>query len=201
MKRIFFLLLFISASSALFSQSQWYYYAEEFYFVKEVPVKDFRGKNFRYEIAVKSNPADTLSKVRIHGINVGKGREEFISSDFNLETRTEQEWTIYTVVGTVDEKAWKLWVYSAVNGNGDFYFDDISFYVETSPGNWKQINLENNSFEARSSNIFDGYYVSRRASKTLTTQISNATYKTGSKSLKVTSRQQQPVSLLTTTQN
>lgn len=199
MKRTLFLLLFICAATAGFSQSQWFYYAEEFYFVKEVPVKEFRGKNFRYEIAVKANPSDTLSKVRVHGINVGKGKEEFITSDFNLETRTEQEWTIYTVVGKVDDNAWKLWFYSAVNGNGDFFFDDISFYVEIAPGTWKQIELQNNSFEAKRPNIFDGYYVSRRASKTLSTQISNSTYKTGSRSLHVQSREQQPVSLLTTT--
>lgn len=200
MKSTLFLLLFICANTASFSQSQWFHFAEEFYFVKEVSVKEYRGKNFRYEIAVKALPSDTLSKTRVHGINVGKGKEEFISSDFKLETRTEQEWTVYTVAGTVDENAWRLWFYTAVNGNGEFYFDDISFYVEESPGRWKQINLANNSFEAKHPNIFNGYYVSRRSSKTLATQISNQTYKTGSRSLKVISKQQQPVALLTSTQ-
>src|SRR5882724_9486142 len=84
-----------------FAQSEWYHYAEDFYFVKEVPVTGFRGKNFRYEIAVRSNPSDSLSKVRIHGIAMGKGQEDFLKSDFSVETRTEQEWTIYTVIGTV----------------------------------------------------------------------------------------------------
>lgn len=179
------------------SQSQWYYYAEEFYFVKEVPVKDYRGMNFRYEIAVRSNPADTLSKVRVHGINVGKGREDFIASDFSIETRQEQAWTIYTIVGKVDEEAFKLWFYTAVNGNGEFYFDDISFYVETEPGRWKQLLLPNSSFESTSKNIFDGYYVSRRNSSTLNTQVSRSVYKSGKTALQVISRKQQPVSLLT----
>jgi len=200
MKRMLLFLLLACAGTSAFSQSQWYYYTEEFYFVKEVPVTAFRGKNFRYEIAVKASPADTLSKVRIHGINVGKGKEDFINSDFVLESRSEQEWTVYTLAGKIDENAFRLWFYSAVNGNGSFYFDDISFYVEMAPGQWKQVALPNYSFESNSKNIFDGYYVSKRASNTTVTQVSNTVYKTGNRSLQVTSKKQQPVSLLTTSQ-
>lgn len=200
MKRILLLILIACATLSGYSQSQWYYYTEEFYFVKEVPVKDFRGKNFRYEIAVKENPADTLSKIRVHGINVGKGDEDFINSDFTVETRKEQEWTIYTIAGAVDEKAGRLWFYTAINGNGSFYFDDISFYIEQEPGQWKQLMLPNTSFESKSSNIFEGYYVSKRNSRTLSTQVSTLVYKTGKRSLQVTSSRQQPVSLLTTVQ-
>lgn len=178
------------------AQSQWYYYAEEFYFVKEVPVKDLCGKNFRYEIAVKSNPSDTLSKVRIHGINVGKGREDFLHTDFDMEVRSEQDWIIYTLVGTIDPQAFKVWFYTAVNGNGDFYFDDISFYVEMAPGQWKQLQLPNNSFETRSNNIFDGYYVSTRGSKNIQIKLTDETVKSGRKALYVSTRKQHPVAML-----
>lgn len=197
MKSIFFLSAIFLFSFGASAQSQWYYYAEEFYFVKEVPVKEWRGKNFRYEIAVKANPADTLSKVRIHCINVGKGKEDFIHTDFTIETRLEQDWQIYTLAGKVDDNAWKTWFYTAVNGNGEYYFDDISFYIEVEPGQWKQVILPNTSFESRSSNIFEGYYVSMRNSKNLTTRLSNTVYKTGSKALYVNSRKQLPVSMLT----
>ena len=200
MKRIYLLSLLACATLSGFSQSQWYYYTEEFYFVKEVPVKEFRGKNFRYEIAVKETPSDTLSKVRVHGINIGKGKEEFINSHFSVESRIEQEWTIYTIVGTVDEQAFRLWFYTAVNGNGNYYFDDIGFYIEMEPGQWKQLVLSNTSFEKQGRNIFDGYYVSKRSSRTLSTQVSNRVFKTGKHSLQVTSSRQQPVSLLTTVQ-
>ena len=200
MKRILLFTLFACTTLSGFSQSQWYYFAEEFYFVKEVPVKEFRGKNFRYEIAVKEAPSDTLSKVRVHGINIGKGKEEYINSDFTVESRKEQEWTIYTIIGAVDEQAFRLWFYTAVNGNGNFYFDDISFYIEKEPGQWKQLALPNTSFESQSRDIFDGYFVSKRGSRTLNTQVSNNVYKTGKHSLEVISTRQRPVSLLTTVQ-
>jgi hypothetical protein len=61
MKRIYlFCILFVSISAS--AQNEWFHYAEEFYFVKEMPVKAIRGKNFRYEIAVKSNRVTPFQK-------------------------------------------------------------------------------------------------------------------------------------------
>ena len=37
------------------------------------------------------------------------------------------------------EEAHKLLFYASVNGNGDFYFDDINFYIEDAPGKWRQL--------------------------------------------------------------
>jgi hypothetical protein len=201
MKKCLLFLIFSCGILSAVAQQNWYYFAEEFYFVKEVTVKDMRGKNFRYEIAVKANPADTLSKVRIHGIAVGKGKEDFINSDFTVESRTEQDWTVYTVVGKVQEDAWRLWFYAAVNGNGDFHFDDLSFYIEMAPGSWKQLRLFNPSFEERNKDIFSGYYVSKRNSANTRTSLSTRVYKTGTHSLKVKSVGQVSVSLISSTGN
>lgn len=184
-----FLLFFAHACIA---QSVWYHFPEEFYFVKEVPITMWHGKNFRYEIAVKANPSDTLSKVRIHGIAVGRGKNDFINSPFNVESRTEQDWMVYTVVGTIDTDASKLWFYAAVNGNGNFYFDDVSFYVEDTPHHWRQLRLFNSSFEEKSQDIFAGYFVSRRKSPTLQTKLSREFFKTGGRSLLVTTSGAEP---------
>ncbi|NII24562.1 hypothetical protein HB364_05715 [Pseudoflavitalea sp. X16] len=189
---IFFAILCVLTSYGQIPAA-WYHYTEEFYFVKEVPAAALQGKNFRYEIAVKADPADTLSKVRIHGIGVGKGHEDFLNSPFTVETRNEQEWTIYTVIGTVNPEAKKLWFYASVNGNGSFYFDDISFYIEDAPGKWRQLNLYNASFEEKQNDIFAGYYVSRRRSPTVQTMLSREVVKTGEKSLLVKTRGAAPV--------
>jgi hypothetical protein len=177
-----------------FAQSHVYHFVEEFYFVKEISVVNYSGKQFRYEIAVKSDPADTLSKVRIHGIAAGRGKEAFIKSSFSLETRVEQEWTIYTVIGRVDENAHKLLFYASVNGNGDFYFDDINFYVEETKGKWKQLPLYNPSFEITKPDIFAGYYVSKRRAAGLLVHLSEQVFKTGSQSLNVRTSGNTPVS-------
>jgi len=201
MKKVFSLLLVCLFTLSCFAQTSWYHYAEEFYFVKEVPVARYSGKNFRYEIAVRSNPADSLSKVRIHGTGVGKGPDDFLNSDFAVESRTEQEWTIYTIVGTVQPGAVRLWFYAAVNGNGHFYFDDISFYIEDNPGHWQQLILSNHSFEEKKPDIFAGYYVSKRRSGTVRTQLSETIVKTGKYSLLVTTEQAVPSTIISTAQS
>jgi hypothetical protein len=198
MKKVFPILFTCLFTISSFAQNVLFHYPEEFYFVKEVPATAIAGKNFRYEIAVKSDPADTLSKVRIHGVGVGKGPDDFLKSNFKVETRTEQEWTIYTVVGSVQPEAARLWFYAAVNGNGKFYFDDISFYVEDYAGHWKQLPLFNHSFEEKSKNIFSGYYVSSRKSSYVRTQLTDEVVKTGQYSLYVNTANSQPVSPLST---
>ena len=194
MKKTLLFPLFLFCFFASFAQSSRYHFAEEFYFVKEISVDNHRGRQFRYEIAVRSNPADTLSKIRIHGIAAGKGKEDFIKSGFSLESRKEQEWTVYTIAGKVQEEAYKLLFYASVNGNGNFYFDDVSFYIETTPGRWKQLELFNHSFEISKPDIFAGYYVSKRRSDGLSIRLSEKIYKTGHLSLNVETYGNIPVS-------
>ncbi len=198
MKKVLFSLFAGLSFYFSLAQAPHYHFAEEFYFIKEVPVMNYTGKNFRYEIAVKADPADSLSKVRIHGIAVGKGQEDFLGSTFVVESREEQEWTIYTVIGKVRDDAKRIWFYSAVNGNGRFYFDDLSFYIEEQAGKWKQLRLFNSSFEENSPDIFTGYYVSKRKSSGLETALSDTVVKSGRHALQVITRRATPVSLKNT---
>jgi len=200
MKKAYSFLFACCFALPVLAQQPVYHFPEEFYFVKEVPATEFKGKNFRFEIAVKENPADSLSKVRIHGVNVGKGPDDFLKSEFTVEKRIEQEWSIYTVVGTVRPDAARLWFYAAVNGNGSYYFDDLSFYIEESPGRWKQIGLFNHSFEEKGRNIFAGYYVSTRKSANVRTQLSNEVAKTGQHSLFVSTVRAMPAQSNSTAQ-
>ena len=168
-----------------FSQSDWYYFPDEMYFVKEVPAKDLRGKEFRYQIAVKAMPTDTFSKVRINGVAAGKGMEDFLNnSKFTKEQTTDGDWTIYTISGVVPAEAWKLWFYSAVNGNGNFYFDNVQFYVREG-NDWVQLDISNPSFETEGKNIFKGYYVSSRNSAHLKTLVTRTVSFHGEQSLQV----------------
>jgi hypothetical protein len=195
MKKIYS--IFFTCVCALVSNAQtpasWYHYAEEFYFVKEVPASSLQGKNFRYEIAVRSDPADSLSRARIHGEGVDASKRSVANSAFTVETRTEQEWTIYTVIGKVTHAMTKLWFYASVNGNGHFYFDDISFYVEEQPARWKQHNLFNASFEENQPDIFAGFEVSRRRSPNIQTRLSPDVFKTGQRSLMVSAKGASPI--------
>lgn len=197
MKKIYAIFFAIVCAFTSYSQSPaLYHYAEDFYFVKEIPTYALAGKNFRFEIAVKSDPADSLSKVRIHGVGAGKGEDDFLNSHFEVESRKEQDWTIYTVVGTVQPDAKRLWFYAAVNGNGRFYFDDLSFYIEEQPGKWNQLRLFNPSFEEKQPDIFAGYFVNRRRSANVRTYLCKDVVKTGRYSLLVKAAGASPVNAM-----
>lgn len=195
MKKIY--CIFFACVCAIVSNAQtpasWFHYTEEFWFVKEVPASSLQGKSFRYEIAVKADPSDSLSKPRIHGVGVDADKHPLSNSGFTVETRTEQEWTVYTVIGKVTPAMNKLWFYASVNGNGHFFFDDISFYVEEQPGRWKQQTLFNASFEEKQGDIFAGFEVSRRRSYNIQTRLTTDFFKTGQHSLLVTSKGASPV--------
>jgi hypothetical protein len=130
-------------------------------------------------------PTDTFSKVRINGVAAGRGMQDFINnSNFSKQYITENGWTVYTITGVVPPEAWKLWFYSAVNGNGEFYFDHVQFYVREG-SEWIQYDLSNSSFEEKGKNIFKGYYVSNRSSEHLKTGASKSTVFHGEQSLQV----------------
>jgi hypothetical protein len=194
MKKSLLFPLFLFSLTTAFAQYPAYHFAEEFYFVKEIAVTAHKDKQFRYEIAVRSRPDDTLSRIRIHGIAAGKRKEDFMKSNFIIESRLEQEWMIYTIAGRVEKDTHKLLFYASVNGNGDFYFDDVNFYIEEGPGKWKQLELFNPSFEITAPDIFAGYYVSKRRSEGLRVRLSEAVYKTGHSSLNVRTSGNNPVS-------
>lgn len=179
MKKVLSVLFAAACAISSFAQSEKQLLTQEFYFIKEVAVSTYTGQNFRYEIAVQTNnPAD----ITIQGIPHIQGKKEAQQSEFKVETRKEQEWTIYTVIGTVPAKATGISFYAAVN-KGKFYFDDVSFYVEKAPSQWKQVRLYNHSFEETTPDIFAGYLVNKRESETLKTGLNNSVYKTGNYSL------------------
>ena len=185
MKTALLLTFALGCALQIYAQNEWYYFPDEIYFVKEIPAKEFRGKHFRYEIAVHANPADTFSKVRINGVGVGKGPEDFLNnSNFTKGYHVDNNWTVYTITGLVPDQAWKLWFYSAVNGNGEFYFDNIGFFIQEE-GEWIEIELPNTSFEENNKNIFEGFYVSTRKSAHLKTSISKDTSYHGDQSLHI----------------
>jgi hypothetical protein len=186
MKKVLSIFFVCLCALTSFGQSRAaYHYPEAFYFGKEVPVDYLGGVNFRYEIAVKAAPSDTLSKVSIHGVGLDKAHGELPGGDFKIETRQEQDWTIYTVIGKIDRNATKLGFYASVNGNGNFYFDDISFYLENKPGSWRQVSLYNSSFEEEDPDIFAGYSTSRTKNNRVQTLISKDVVKSGHRALLV----------------
>lgn len=164
MKNIFtFFLLLIAMQGAVYAQTERFYYADAFYFVKEVPASGQVGKQFRFSISVKEDGADEKSKPRIYAIQVRKGKEDVIGKTLTYAKGVGDVWKTYTVEGTTDSAATRIWLYVAVNGNGNFYFDNLQYELKDENGNWVKQSLSNHSFETAGKKILKDYYIKRSA--------------------------------------
>lgn len=164
MKKVFLLfVVLILVRLSVSAQTERFYYPDAFYFVKEVPAAAQAGKQFRFNISVKENGADEKSKPRIYAIQVRKGKEDVIGKTLTYANSTGADWKTYTVEGTIDSTATRIWLYVAVNGNGNFYFDNLQYELKDDNGNWVKQPLFNHSFEAAGKKLLKDYYTKRSA--------------------------------------
>lgn len=185
MKRILLFLLAACGSLAYGQNTLSPDYPGSFVFLKEIRAEALPGKNFRYEIAVRAEQGEDLSNLSLHAsCQNGSGQEEEVLG-FRIETRQEQDWTVYTLIGEAGSDCRALRFYTAVKGTGHYYFDDVSFYLQDQPHHWEQLKLDNPSFEEGENNLFDGYLVKSGPSAGTEARLSRQVYKTGRQSLEI----------------
>jgi hypothetical protein len=159
-------LFFLSASA----QSEQFNYPDAFYFVKEIKTEGLTERPFHIEITVKENPADSLSKPRIYAVQVRKGKQDIIGKTMVYATVTNGDWKTYSIDGITDKQATRIWFYAAVNGNGNFYFDKLTYSIADINGTLQEKDLTNQSFEDKK--ILNGYFVNAAYSKNLQVKLS-----------------------------
>jgi hypothetical protein len=189
MKNLYLLLVSVAISAAVSAQSERFYFPDAFYFVKEVNVTGSGERPFHFEIAVKENPADTFSRPRIYAVQVRKGKEDIIGKTLVYATSTNGDWKTYNVDGIVDNEATRIWLYVAVNGNGDFYFDKLHYSLADVNGTLQEKELPNGSFEEKK--LLAGYFISTRMTKDLNVRLSPLATD-GKQSLQVSVSNQKP---------
>lgn len=198
MKTFCLLLATVLLGLSTAAQSEQFNYPDAFYFVKEITTAGLPERPFHLEITVKENPADSLSKPRVYAIQVRKGKEDIIGKTMKYATVTNGEWKTYSIDGITDKDATRIWFYAAVNGNGSFYFDKISYSIADATGTLLEKDLVNQSFEDKK--ILNGYYVSTGDTKYLQVKKSDIA-NDGKQSLQVTVSGQKRAALRTVAKN
>ncbi|MBC7904766.1 MAG: hypothetical protein H7Y27_15175 [Gemmatimonadaceae bacterium] len=189
MKNLRFLLALVLMTSAATAQSDKFHFPDAFYFVKEINVESLRERPFHFEISVKENPSDTFSRPRIYAIQVRKGKEDIIGKTLTYAEASGGDWKKYTIDGIVDNEATRIWLYVAVNGNGEFYFDNLQYSVADNNGTLMEKDLSNASFEDRK--LLSGYFMSRKPAENLRISLSPVATE-GKQSVLVVSSNQKP---------
>lgn len=139
------MLSFISALSCFGQVST----SNDLSIVREIPIKSFIGKRFKAGVDIKNIPADSIGLAGFFLLQVGKGDYDFVPKTAQSKPAVNKDsaWHHYEITGTVASSAHKVWLYVNTRGNGDFYYDNFSFEVETVTGSWKKVVIPNADFE------------------------------------------------------
>jgi pimeloyl-ACP methyl ester carboxylesterase len=152
------LLLFLLLGLSFAGFGQEYHSSNSFYFLPQVPVEQFAGRPYRYQVSVRYVPTDTTAHVRLTALQVGT--HDFIQTDRPTERLHPNEWHTYAILGTLKPGVKKVMFYSVLDGNGTFFFDNLTLEVQTPTQTWQRVPIKNGDFE-RSGTPLAGYETGR----------------------------------------
>lgn len=141
-------------------------------FMRVLPAKNYAGKKFRIEAAVKVKVIDPTADaelwVRVDRENKKMG---FFYNMMDKPIRLN-EWKIYSVSGKIDKDAEYLVFGGLYHRKGIFYFDEFKVFLETENGKFEEVVLPDNGFESADTTTFKswGYLKDRKGIKINTTE-------------------------------
>ena len=138
---------------------QAFHSSANFSFVSPVSLGKYQGRPYRWSVSLRCEPADTTARLRIWAIQWGKQAGDFKKSDRFAQRILPNEWRTYTIEGTLAPQADLVYLYSGLEGNGRFFFDNLSLQVQASDQTWQNVPLKNGDFE-RSPTPLAGYLTS-----------------------------------------
>ena len=138
----------ITARTAFFSCPRW-------------PSSSFRAGPYRYQVSIRYAPADTTAHVFIKAMQVGKNDYDFKKQDAATEPILPAAWHTYAIQGQIAPGVKKLWFYSALSGNGTFFFDNLTLEVQQPNQTWQAVPIKNGDFE-HSATPLAGYETGRK---------------------------------------
>ena len=147
----FFIFLLLLSSFQGFAQNE---LPEQFLgfsvWSQRMDLSQYIGKKYRLTMAIRAEPSDGESAafgfIRNEYPKMAARNWTFMDN-MNDRPVMSKNWDTYTLESTVDKKAPWLGFGFLNLGNGAFYYDDLHLSVETEPGVWSPIPIENGGFE------------------------------------------------------
>lgn len=122
----------------LWGFGQEYHSSVGFTFVKELPITQ-AGVAYRYQVSIRSRPADTTAAVRFWAMQKGKNEYDFKKTDRPTEAIRPGEWHTYAIESQLVPGTKKLWVYVVLAGNGTFLFANQTLQVQAPDQSWQSV--------------------------------------------------------------
>jgi len=116
--------------------------------MQHISAKDYAGKNFRFEAAVKVQRIDSIADAeiwfRVDRLNKKTG---FFYNMMDKPIRSG-EWKVYSISGRIDKDAEYLAYGGLYHRKGVFYYDAFKLFIETTKGQFEEVKLSDGDFEA-----------------------------------------------------
>lgn len=177
MRKIFCSLFLLLASQILSAQPP----ADWGAFMHALSAKEYAGKKFRVEAAVKIQVIDPTAEAEIW-VRVDKADKKmgFFYNMMDKPIRLN-EWKVYTISGRIDKDAESLVFGGLYHRKAVSYFDEFKLYIETENDKFEEIPLPCGGFESDSAETAKswGYLKGRQGMKI---GISNAASYAGKQS-------------------
>ena len=141
----YFNLLFIALLSSIISSAQMPQNWDAF--AQKIDVKSYQKKNFRLQVSVKVEIADSATQGAIWARVDKKNKKMGFFYNMMDKPIRLNEWKIYSIKGKIDEAAEWLNIGGLYFDNGKFSFDDFKLEIEDKKGNWVSIPLIDAGFE------------------------------------------------------
>ncbi|TPD65701.1 alpha/beta fold hydrolase [Flavobacterium microcysteis] len=135
--------------------------------VKLLHVKKYTGKQYRLNVDIKNEPADSISGGSILVLQTKKQDWEYLENTRTtfFVPKDSKDWKTHVVTGTIDPEAQKMWFTLVTYGNGDFYFDNMKLEIKEGES-WVELPIEGGDFEKSSaSNPLKGFKNAESAKK------------------------------------
>jgi pimeloyl-ACP methyl ester carboxylesterase len=117
-------------------------------FNQRLDAKQFAGKKFRLEAAVKVQLIDSTAEAEIWArVDRPNKQMGFFYNMMDKPIRTA-DWKIFTINGKVDKDAGYLAFGGLYSRKGVFYFDHFRLFIETAKNNMEEVIIPNGDFEA-----------------------------------------------------
>jgi len=160
-------------------------------FMRTFSVKEYAGKKFKLEAAVKVELMDSTADAEIWA-RVDK-QDKKMGFFYNMMDKPirSREWKVYTINGKIDKNAENLVFGGLYHRKAIFYFDDFKLYIEKEKGQFEEVSLSDNDFESDSVETKKSwsYLVSR---KTIQANVSPIDHYSGKQCFKVDASQFNP---------
>jgi len=158
-----------------------------FYLGRRIKSDPGINQSFRFSAELKSTSVDTNRNFTMQVRQV-ENDDNWVSSKTKRNSLPDTNWHDTFIESEVNSKTREFWLNIKVEGNGDFYVDNVRFQIRNNAGIWRDIAIPNADFEQSENNLLKGFIQYEQLPDGVTTKLVQRSDTLG-KALQITATQ------------